>query len=106
MTARRWTFGAAGLLAMVLSVAAIAQPARHTDADLENRFRADVAAVSPEAAVAFEQANAAREANRLGEAVDGYRKAIELAPKIDHPHRRLCSVLGRQGQHDEAVREC
>lgn len=82
--------------------------ARSTSAapDPEKQFRDDIAAVSPEAAAAWDAANAARTAQRLDEAAAGYRKAIALAPNVDHPHRRLCGILEVQGQFDAAFAEC
>ena len=73
---------------------------------VDQKFREEIAAVSPEAAAAWDAANAARDAQRVGDAIDGYRKVIALAPKIDHPHRRLCSALAAQDQIDAAFAEC
>ncbi|HSN30556.1 MAG TPA: hypothetical protein VLT45_29925, partial [Kofleriaceae bacterium] len=87
---------------LVVEATAFADP----DPALEKRFRDDIAAVSPDAAVAWDAANAARDAHHPSEAADGYRKVIALAPKVDHPHRRLCGVLEAQGQHDAALAEC
>lgn len=72
----------------------------------EKRFRDEIAAVSADAAAAWDAANAARDAGRAAEAADGYRKVIALAPKVDHPHRRLCAMLAAQDQLDAAVDEC
>ena len=96
------------LVALLWAVPAAAQrkPAVAVDPALEQRFRADLERVSPAAASAFEQANAARDADRLDDAVAGFRRAIELAPAVDHPHRRLCSTLAELRRHDEAIAEC
>src|SRR6187402_469895 len=76
------------------------------DVELEQQFRAEVERASPVAAEAFDQANAARDADRHEEALAAYRRAIELAPNVDHPHRRACGVLGALGRHAEALAEC
>src|SRR5262249_18414039 len=34
------------------------------------------------------------------------RHAIELAPDVDHPHRRACSTLSELRRNDEAIVEC
>src|SRR3569623_437669 len=73
---------------------------------VDQKFRDEIAAVSPEAAAAWDAAIAERDAQLLGEAADGYRKVIALAPKSDHPHRRLCGVLVMQDQVDAAFAEC
>ena len=86
----------------VIGAPAFAAP----DPSFDKKLRDEIAAVSPEAATAWDAANAAREAQRLREAADGYRKVIALAPNIDHPHRRLCGVLASQGELDAAVAEC
>jgi Zn-dependent protease with chaperone function/tetratricopeptide (TPR) repeat protein len=101
--ARVFLWGIAGLL---VSTVAAASPASRTNAALDLRFRADVERVSAAAATAYDQANAARDAHRDDEAIAAYRKAIALAPNVDHPHRRLCSVLNTANQLDEAIVEC
>lgn len=88
-------------LLLVSTLAAAAAPS-----DVEQRFRAEVAAVSPEAAAAYDRATAAGEAAKWDEALVHYRRVAELAPKIDHPHRRMCSVLANLGRTDEALAEC
>jgi len=103
-----------GLLVVLLmwSVPVAARPAarpaprRPVDAELEQRFRTDVARASAEAAEAFDQGNAARDEGRFEDAVAAYRRASELAPGVDHPHRRLCSVIARLGRTDEALVAC
>src|SRR5690242_6788069 len=76
------------------------------DLELEKEFRAEVAAVSEDAAKAFDEGNAARDAEHNEEAAAAYRKALELAPNVDHLHRRLCGVLARDGKFDDAMKEC
>lgn len=93
-----------GLLLVVSRAFAAPKPA--TDPETENRFRADVAAVSVEAAAAYDEGNAARDAERAADAIAAYRRAIELAPAVDHPHRRLCWALQATGDIDEGVAEC
>lgn len=101
-----------GVLAIaVLSIVAgsgVAQSAQPSPADAKTEagIRADVAKVGEEAAKAFDDANAARERGDIGAAEAGYRKAIELAPDVDHPHRRLCMVLVVKGELALAVSEC
>jgi len=104
MMGPRWWFAVVMLWAV--PVAAQRRPARKPDTALEARFRADVERVSPDAAAAFEQATAARDADRMDDAAAAYRRAVELAPSVDHPHRRLCNVLAVLGRHDEAIAEC
>ena len=86
---------------LVIASTAFADPDPH-----EKQFRDEIGAVSPDAAAAWDAANAAREAKRYDDAIDGYRKVISLAPNVDHPHRRLCGVLAAQGQIDAAYAEC
>jgi tetratricopeptide (TPR) repeat protein len=43
------------------------------------------------------------ETNRLSDAEDSFRKAIELAPEFDEAHYNLAAVLRDQGRLDEAV---
>lgn len=76
-----------------------------TTADVDARFRADIASVSSEAATAWDRGNAARRI-RFEEAIAAYQQAIALAPNVDHPHRRLCGVYVSKGQSEDAVREC
>lgn len=94
------------LLLTSLGRAQSRSPAAAADPEIERKFRADVEAANPAAAPLYDQANAARDAEKLDEAIDAYRKVIELAPAVDHPHRRLCSVLAAKQQIDEAMREC
>jgi len=81
-------------------------PRSAADEELERRFRADLAAASPAAAEAFAQATAARDAGRLEEALAGFRRASELAPRVDHPRRRACSMLHLLRRPEEALPEC
>ncbi|HEU4733839.1 MAG TPA: M48 family metalloprotease [Kofleriaceae bacterium] len=84
-----------------------AQPAAAvTDEALEHAFRADLEKVSAAAAEAFDAGNAARAAGQSEQAVAAYRRASELAPGVDHPHRRACGVLDRLGRIGEAMSEC
>jgi Zn-dependent protease with chaperone function/Tfp pilus assembly protein PilF len=76
------------------------------DPAAERSFRADLEKVSADAATAWDQGNAARDAGKLADAEAAYRKAIALAPDVDHLHRRLCWVLGGQGRLADAVVEC
>lgn len=86
---------------LLVSIAAHAAPS-----ETEQRFRAEVSAISPEAGDEFIRATAAGEAAKWDEALAHYRRAAELAPKSDHPHRRMCSVLASLGRGDDAVAEC
>jgi len=97
-----------GLVVMLWAVPVAAQPrpAKPADAALDRQFHADVERASPAAAEAFDQGNAARDAKRFDDALVAYRRAIELAPSVDHPHRRTCSVLAALGRIDEALVEC
>ncbi len=92
---------------LLFSTLASAQlPGPPPDPVLEKRFRAEVAVASAEAAAAYDEGNAARDAGRMDEAVAAYRKAVELAPRVDHPHRRLCWALAFTARFDDAVRAC
>lgn len=75
------------------------------DAD-DAKMRADVEAANPMAAVAWDRANAARAQGQFSEAEAAYREVIGLAPKLDHPHRRLCNVLDNMRRSDDAIHEC
>lgn len=92
------------LLGVMVSTAANAQPAQPPAFDAQ--ARAEVAAVSPEAAAAYDRGNAAREAKHLEEAIEAYQRAIELAPAVSHPHRRLCGMYMIANRNDDAVTEC
>jgi tetratricopeptide (TPR) repeat protein len=70
------------------------------------QFRAEIAAKSEEAAKAWDAGNAARDKSELAAAENAYRKAAELVADVDHPHRRLCSVLASEGRIPEAYPEC
>jgi len=87
-----------------MSVPAFAAPGS-VSAEIEQKMRADVARVGGDAVTAWDEANAARDANRFDDAIAGYRKVIALAPRLDHPHRRLCGVLA-SARHDGAKAEC
>lgn len=91
------------LTCCVLLVCTVADAA---PSSTEQRFRAEVSAVSPEAGDEYIRATAAGEAAKWDEALAHYRRAAELAPKVDHPHRRMCDVLAKLGSGDEAVAEC
>jgi len=90
---------------MVGGVAFGGAPPSKADLEREARMRADVAAVSAEAATAWDQANAARDAQNATEAIAGYRKVVALAPNVDHPHRRLCGVLALSDL-EAGIKEC
>ena len=83
-----------------------AAPVARTNPALEARFRAEVAAASVDAAKAYDEGNAARDAGKIDGAVVGYRRAVELAPNVDHPHRRLCWALAAQGSLEQGIPEC
>src|SRR5262245_16632909 len=91
---------------LLVTTSAFAQPAAPRDPELEKQARDEVAAVSAEAAAAYDEGNAARDSERAEDAIKAYRRAIELAPNVDHPHRRLCWVLQYDTKYDEAVAEC
>jgi tetratricopeptide (TPR) repeat protein len=46
-----------------------------------------------------------RRQDRLGEAVDAFRRAVELTPRVARPHGQLADLLIRSGQFDEADSE-
>lgn len=93
------------LCVLLVSGSVFADPTPKPDVELEQRFRAELEKVSADAAAAWDQGNAARE-TRFADAETAYRKAIALAPNVDHPHRRLCGVYEQMGRLDDAVREC
>lgn len=74
--------------------------------ETELRFRAEVAAVNAEAGDEYVRGTTAGEAGQWDEALAHYRRAAELAPTIDHPHRRMCSVLASLGRARDALGEC
>ena len=77
-----------------------------TDMATEKAIRDDVERASSAAVIAFDAGNVARATHHLAEALAAYRRAIELAPSLDHPHRRACNVLAELGRKDEAIVEC
>jgi Zn-dependent protease with chaperone function/tetratricopeptide (TPR) repeat protein len=94
------------MVLVLLGGVATAQQQAAVDPGLERQLRAEIAAVSEDAAKAFDEGNAAREAGRNDEAAVAYRRAIEYAPTVDHLHRRLCGALGQQSLFDDAMKEC
>ena len=72
----------------------------------EKAMRDEVAAVGAEAAAAWDEANAAREAGELDRAVELYEKVSALAPQLDHPVRRACNVRATQDRIDDALALC
>ena len=95
-----WLLGA-----VVASAQPASPPPPKADPAVEAKFRADVEAASAEAAKAFDEGNAARDAGRGDEAIAAYKRASELAPNLDHPHRRLCGVLVAS-RVDEGISSC
>jgi Zn-dependent protease with chaperone function len=97
------------LVVVSCAVPALAQPTppkSAADVAFEQRARGELATVSEEAAKAFDEANAARDAGRYDDAATAYRRVVAAAPNVDHGHRRLCGVLSFANKHDEAVTEC
>lgn len=74
--------------------------------ETEQRARAEVSAINAEAGDEYIRGTVAGNAAKWDEALAHYRRAAELAPKSDHPHRRMCSVLAHLGRADDAVAEC
>jgi len=101
---RMWSV--AVLLVSTVALAQPKQPPTVADLALEKQFRAEVAAVSAHAAAAFDRGTAARDANKLDEALAAYREAEQAAPNVDHPHRRVCGILMMLGRVAEAVPDC
>jgi tetratricopeptide (TPR) repeat protein len=91
----------AGCLLLVSTLAGAAPPS-----ETEQRFRAEVSAISGKAGDEYIRATAAGEAAKWDEALAHYRRSADLAPNSDHPHRRMCGVLANLGRADEAVAEC
>jgi Zn-dependent protease with chaperone function len=92
---------------VVALVVCLAGTARAEERDAtEKAIRDEVAAAGAEAAAAWDEANAAREAGRLEEAVTLYEKAGALAPELDHPVRRACGVLIRIDKVDDGLALC
>lgn len=69
------------------------------------KIRAELEAQSSAALAPWDEANAARESD-AAKAETLYRKVIELVPRFDHAHRRLCGVLMVVQKTSEAVAEC
>ena len=95
------------LYALLVSVRVFASPGwSRASPEAEKQFRADVAKVSSDAAAAWDEGHVALDADRLADAEAAFRKAISLAPDVDHPHRELCRVLAAANRLDDAVHEC
>lgn len=75
-------------------------------ATFDRRITAELRAAHPEAADLFEQANTAREAARLEEALGLYRRVRELAPDFAHATRRACQLEMALGHRDVALGLC
>lgn len=93
------------VLLLGLSSTAAARTKAAGDA-LEARITSEVAAVSAEAAVSFEEATRAREQGDLAAARAGFERAAALAPSSSHPLRRLCTVEAALGAGEQAVTKC
>lgn len=86
---------------LLVSTLATAAPS-----ETEQRFRAEVTAFSAEAGDEYARGTAAGESAHWDEALAHFRRAAELAPKCDHPHRRICGVLANLGRNEEAIAAC
>lgn len=73
---------------------------------IDARIRADMSRAGEEAAALFEEANQARASGDFQRALELYRKVAALAPSIDHPRRRACSMLIQLDQFHDAVVVC
>jgi Zn-dependent protease with chaperone function len=96
-----------GVILCAVGLVVGAGAARAEDPDTtEKAMRDEVAAAGAEAVAAWDEANAAREANRLEEAVQLFERSSALAPSVDHPIRRACGVLTRLDRLDDALALC
>lgn len=97
-------------LVMIVGQVAFAQPAPPArppvDDALDRRFRAEVEAASTEAVKAYDEGNAARDRMELDRAAIAYTRAALLAPKVDHPRRRLCTTYVALDRLVAAVPAC
>lgn len=94
------------MLRLACCLLVVSDLAEANSSDVEQRFRAEISAISAEAGNEYARATVAGEAGKWDEALAQYRRAAELAPQSDHPHRRMCGVLASLGRPDEAVAEC
>lgn len=69
------------------------------------KVRAELLAESPGAVAAWDEANAAR-ATDPARAEALYGNVIEIAPRFDHAHRRLCGVLLYENKLNQALAAC
>ncbi|MFO0755401.1 MAG: hypothetical protein U0359_02855 [Byssovorax sp.] len=75
-------------------------------ASFEKRLLDELRAVSADAAVAFQQANEARDRNDLATARDYYAEVHRMAPDFVPAIRRQCSVENALGHRPEALVLC
>jgi Zn-dependent protease with chaperone function len=83
-------------LSMCISVAA-------ADAEFEARLERELAAKDAQALSLWKRANAAREADRVAEALTLYAMVHERVPSFDHALRRLASMELAAGRTADAV---
>src|SRR5215467_11822820 len=69
------------------------------------KVRAELEAQNAAALAPWDEANVVRQTDPA-KAEPLYRKVIELAPRFDHAHRRLCGVLQAQRKTREGLAEC
>lgn len=97
-----------GAIASALIVCA-AQPAlraAESVAEFTERISRELKAKDPAAALAFDEANRARDLEKWAEAERHYEEVLRLEPGYVHATRRLCGVVLSQGRRAEAQALC
>jgi tetratricopeptide (TPR) repeat protein len=84
----------------------LASGAARADDAFEQRLLAELRAVSPDAAVAFQQANEARDKNDLARASEYYAEVHKMAPGFVAATRRQCNVELSLGHREPAIALC
>ena len=81
-------------------------PLSAEDSAFEQKIRAELAAMAPEAVKTLDRADGARDALDLDGAARGYEEVLKQAPHFFHAERRLCGVEIARDRRDHALTLC